>query len=148
MRIEPNPSLKGVNAYRTPGAGSTADLRLDGNEGAGPEEVRRYPDPRPLEEILAQRLKVTPEQVLVTAGGDEALDRICRAYLAPGRELIQPAPTFEMIARYARLAGAEVISVPWPQGEYPTGEVAARITERTRVVCVVSPPGPPPGQTI
>lgn len=142
MRIEPNPSIQGLSAYQTPGAGSSADLRLDGNEGAGPEELRRYPDPRPLEEFLAQRLGVDPQQVLVTAGGDEALDRVCRAYLAPGRELIQPAPTFEMIARYARLAGAEVVSVPWPRGEFPTGEVVARIGERTRVICVVSPNNP------
>ena len=142
MRIEPNPSLKGVSAYRSPGAAIKADLRLDGNEGAGPEDVRRYPDPRPLEESLAQKLGVDPRRVLVTAGGDEALDRICRAYLAPGRELIQPAPTFEMIARYARLAGAEVVSVPWPQGNYPTDEVISRINPRTRVVCVVSPNNP------
>ena len=142
MRIEPNPSLKGATAYQPPGAGSQADLRLDGNEGAGPEAIRRYPDPRPLEERLAKRLGVDPLQVLVTAGGDEALDRICRAYLAPDRELIQPAPTFEMIARYAKLAGARVVSVPWPQGEYPTDEVITRISPRTRVVCVVSPNNP------
>lgn len=142
MRIESNPPVQGVSAYRTPGTGSTADLRLDGNEGTGPEEACRYPDPRPLEELLANRLKLDPRQVLVTAGGDEALDRVCRAYLAPGRELIQPAPTFEMIARYARLSGARVVSVPWPRGEYPTGEVIARINQRTRVVCVVSPNNP------
>ncbi len=142
MRIEPNPVFQSLRAYQRPGAGPAATLRLDGNEGAGPEEVRCYPDARPLEELLAKKLGVTPRQVIVTAGGDEALDRICRAYLAPGLELIQPAPTFEMIARYAGLAGATVISVPWPRGEYPTAEVISRINERTRVVCVVSPNNP------
>ena len=142
MSIEPNPCLKRVSAYRTPGAGVQADLRLDGNEGAGPEEERRYPDPRPLEEHLANNLGVDPRRVLVTAGGDEAIDRICRAYLNPGRELIQPVPTFEMIARYAGLAGATVVSVPWPDGNYPTDEVIARINPNTRVVCVVSPNNP------
>jgi histidinol-phosphate aminotransferase len=142
MSIEPNPCLKGVSAYRTPGAGSSADLRLDGNEGAGPEEERRYPDPRPLEERLARLLGVNPRRVLVTAGGDEAIDRICRAYLAPGRELIQTTPTFVMIARYAKLAGAEVVSVPWPRDKFPTDEVISQIGPDTRVICVVSPNNP------
>lgn len=142
MTIEPNPYLKGKSAYKTPGAGSTADLRLDGNEGAGPEEERRYPDPRPLEELLAKRMGVDPRRVLVTAGGDEAIDRVCRAYLNPERELIQPAPTFEMIARYANLAGARVVSAPWPNGNFPTDEVIAKINPDTRVVCVVSPNNP------
>jgi len=142
MSIEPNPYLKGASAYRTPGAGMKAELRLDGNEGAGPEDECRYPDPRPLEELLAERLGLDPRRILVTAGGDEAIDRVCRAYLSPGRELIQPAPTFVMISRYAKLAGARVVSVPWPQGEYPTDEVIARISPDTRVVCVVSPNNP------
>ena len=142
MSIEPNPALKGASAYQTPGAGMKAGLRLDGNEGAGPEEERRYPDPRPLEEQLAQMLDVDPRRILVTAGGDEAIDRICRAYLNPGRELIQPAPTFEMISRYAKLAGAKVVSVPWPNGNYPTNEVIAEINPDTQVVCVVSPNNP------
>jgi histidinol-phosphate aminotransferase len=142
MSIEPNPALKGVQAYKTPGAGSSADLRLDGNEGAGPKEECRYPDARPLEERLAGTLDVDPRRVLVTAGGDEAIDRICRAYLNPDVELIQPTPTFEMIARYAKLAGAKVVSVPWTRGEYPTGEVIARINPNTRVICVVSPNNP------
>jgi len=142
MSIEPNPYLKGASVYKTPAAGIKAGLRLDGNEGAGPEDERRYPDPRPLEELLAKRLGVDPRRVLVTAGGDEAIDRVCRAYLAPGRELIQTAPTFEMIARYARLAGAQVVSVPWLRGDYPTDEVISRISPVTRVICVVSPNNP------
>jgi histidinol-phosphate aminotransferase len=142
MSIEPNTALKGVQAYKTPGTGVSADLRLDGNEGAGPEEERRYPDAQPLEERLAGTLDVDPRRVLVTAGGDEAIDRICRSYLNPDVELIQPTPTFEMIARYAKLAGAKVVSVPWTQEEYPTGEVIARINPDTRVICVVSPNNP------
>jgi len=142
MSIEPNPFIKEVSAYQTPGAGIKADLRLDGNEGAGSEEECRYPDPRPLQDRLAGMLGVEPRRILVTAGGDEAIDRVCRAYLSPGRELIQPAPTFAMIARYAKLAGARVVSVPWPRGDYPTDEVIARIGPDTRVVCVVSPNNP------
>ena len=60
----------------------------------------------------------------------------------PGRELILPEPTFEMLPRYARLAGAEVVSLPWLGGTYPTAAVLRRITARTAMICVVSPNNP------
>jgi len=76
-------------------------LRLDRNEGllpssdalaelahADPELLRRYPDVSALTAMLAARLGVAPERVIVTAGADEAIDRICRAFLAPGRTLL------------------------------------------------------------
>jgi histidinol-phosphate aminotransferase len=149
------PALEGVRAYRTPPPSPAVDLRLDGNEGAvppaslletlpplGPEVVRCYPDATALEALLAQRLGVQPGQVLATAGGDDAIDRICRAFLAPGRQLILPEPSFEMIGRYAALVGAEVVSVPWPGGPFPTEEIVASAGPHTAMIAVVSPNNP------
>lgn len=151
----PVPALAGTAAYAFSSAGPPIDLKLDANEGPppppdllawlssiSPDALRRYPDTGPLAEILARRNGLDPSQVIVTAGGDEALDRLCRAYLAPGRELVMPEPTFEMLGRYAKLAGAEVLGLPWKGGKYPLQEVLARITERTAMVAVVSPNNP------
>jgi histidinol-phosphate aminotransferase len=151
----PSPAVEGVKPYSVTPPPGVIDLKLDGNEGVappggllaelsalGPDVLRRYPDARPLEHLLARRLGVRPEQVLVTAGADEALDRACRAFLTPGRELIAPSPSFEMIPRYVRLAGGELIAVPWPRGDYPVGEVLSRITPRTAVIAVVTPNNP------
>jgi len=153
--LEPAPIVAGLRAYSPPRTGTPLDLHLDGNEGAGPpaelleamtrgwpESVRRYPDTRPLEARLAASVGVPPEQVLVTAGGDDALERILRATLCAGRELILPVPTFEMIERYARLAGAEVTHVPWSEGSYPVEPVLKSVTDRTAVITVVSPNSP------
>jgi histidinol-phosphate aminotransferase len=147
--------LAGVSPYEVPPLGPPVDLRLDGNEGAvppaelldelrklGSDVMRRYPSARPLEELLACRFGVDPERVLVTAGADEALDRACRAMLAPGREIVLPTPTFEMLPRYARLAGGEVVTVPWPAGPYPTNEVLRAVSERAAIIAVVSPNNP------
>jgi len=48
-----------------------------------PEVLRRYPDATAVETALAVRVGVRPERVVVTAGADEALDRICRVYAGP-----------------------------------------------------------------
>jgi histidinol-phosphate aminotransferase len=153
--IAPAPAATLVAAYAPPRAGAPVDLRLDGNEGAAPpaglldlvaaagvEAVRRYPDAAALERLLAATIGVEPSRVLVTAGADDALERLLRAVLAPGRELLLPVPTFEMIPRYARLAGAEVCEVPWLAGPLPVDELIAAGSPRTAAVAIVTPNSP------
>ena len=140
--------------YRRPAAPGPDALRLDGNEGsrpptrllaelaaAGPSLLRDYPCLDELQEDLARRLGVPAEWVVVTAGADDALDRALRSYLAPGRELLLPVPTFEMLYRFGRLAGAETVTVPWRE-RFPVAELEARVGARTGLVAVVSPNNP------
>ncbi|MES1259991.1 MAG: aminotransferase class I/II-fold pyridoxal phosphate-dependent enzyme, partial [Gemmatimonadota bacterium] len=75
-------------------------------------------------------------------GADEALERACRAVLAPGREAIITSPTFEMIPRYITLAGASAITVPWRAGTSLADGVIAAATPRTALVAIVSPNNP------
>lgn len=144
-----------ADRYAPPVLPGPIDLALDANEGPGlgidvaelvrGESARRYPSAAKLAEAIGARLGVDASRVLVTAGGDEAIDRACRAFLGGavgGREIILPVPTFEMIGRYARLAGAEVVGVPWPTGRYPVAAVVARVSERTGMIAVVSPNNP------
>lgn len=158
MRVRPSPVMHGATAYRVPRAGAPTDLHLDGNEGATPPEsllgalqdfgidvLRRYPDAAPLEAHLATRLGTSPAQVLVTAGGDDALDRACRVVLAPGRELLFPVPGFEMLARYARLVGGTVVEIPWTEHRYPTDAVLAALSPATAMIVVTSPNNPTGG---
>lgn len=153
--LTPSPFLTGVTAYSTPLASTPVDLYLNGNEGiapppavleaalkAGVEAVRRYPDNGEIESLIASFLKVSPERVAVTAGADDALARVMRAALAPGREMILPTPTFEMIERYARLAGGETVEVPWGVGPLPVDAVLNAVTERTSLITVVTPNSP------
>lgn len=153
--VVPVPALAGVTAYRTPVHGAPIDLHLDGNEGAvppvdlvdglgaaGSDLMRRYPDARALEARLAARFGLDPARVLVTAGGDDALERACRSVLTAGREMILPVPGFEMLGRFGRLAGAKVVEVPWAEGPYPRRDVLAAIGPATALIAVVSPNNP------
>lgn len=131
------------------------DLKLDSNEGPLGDNflleplpanlLRAYPSKRALEARLAQLFRITSDRVLVTCGGDDGIDRICRAFLEPGRELILPEPTFEMIGQYARMAGATIRSIPWPTGPFPTQGVLEAVSRQTAVISIVSPNNPTGG---
>lgn len=147
--------VRDVTAYGPPRPTQPIDLRLDANEGmrppaelldflaaAGPELIRRYPRAALLEQRLAERFALPRERVLATAGIDDALYRLCQATLEPGREFVLPEPTFEMLPRYAALAGGTVVSVPWWREEYPLASVLERIGPQTALIAVVSPNNP------
>lgn len=145
--------------YHVPLAAAPCDLRLDGNEGLGatpalisamgdldPELLRRYPAGAAVQEVLCARFNVSPDQLIVTAGADDALYRAAVALLGPGRAMVIATPTFEMIPRYARLARAEVREIPWTEADYPTEAViAAAEAPETGLVTLVTPNNPTGG---
>ena len=131
------------------------ELRLDRNEravppaaiaralaGVTPSLCAAYPDKQPLERALATRSDVSPDRVLVTAGGDDAIDRCCRAMLLPGSRIVMHTPSFEMIARSAVIAGGCVEPIEWLNGPFPKDAVLNAIDEDTRLVAIVSPNNP------
>ena len=153
--IEPASRLIGVAPYVPPERESADLLRLDANEGppcpqrlldalrgVSGESLRRYPQAGDLEARLARRWGIGAERVVVTAGAGDAIDRLCRVMLEPGRSILIHEPTFEMIPRYAHLAGAEVQSVPWVSGPFPLPGFLAAISPATRLVSLVSPNNP------
>jgi len=140
--------------YRRATPPDRSALRLDGNEGDMPPQLtlrslaanspgmlRDYPDLAELEGAVAARFGVNPECVVITAGADDAIDRVCRAFLEPGRELLVPTPTFEMIHRFAEMAGGTVATVPW-KSSFPVNALASRLKTDTALVAIVSPNNP------
>lgn len=137
------------------------DLRLDSNEGpaansrrlatalADAEAVRCYPDDRALTAALAARFGLPTSGVVLGAGLDELLDRICRAYLDPDRRLVTAVPCFPMLPRYTQLAGATLLGVPWQAGAFPQAELlAAAQAAGPSSVVVLTTPNNPTGLTI
>ena len=140
--------------YKGPARPEPGVLKLDGNEGNPPprtlledlatadlSQLRDYPDARPLEAEIAERLGVDPARVVVTAGADEALDRVFRAYLTPGRRLVLPVPAFEMMYRFAAVVGGEIDPVPWTNA-FPTDDVIAALGDAVSLVAIISPNNP------
>jgi histidinol-phosphate aminotransferase len=140
--------------YKRPTPRGTAATRLDGNEGRLPgtdavttlgdvsaQLLREYPSPAPLEALLAQRFGVAPESVIVTAGADDGLDRCCRAFLEPGREIVLPIPTFEMLYRFIAMAGGTPVTTEW-RDRFPADQTIALIGPATSLVAIISPNNP------
>jgi len=159
VTLSPSPILDGVKPYAPPPLPAAGTLKVDFNEGPLPDDavrsalseidtdaLRRYPDARTLTEELANTWNISPDRVLVTAGGDDALFRICRAMLDPSSSAVMTDPTFEMIPRYADLTGAELRRVPWHgdefHGEFPLDAVLKAADATTKAVFVVSPNNP------
>ena len=140
------------------GEAPPVDLFLDANEGppipaataaawagaiADPELWRRYPDQRPLQRLLARRFAVADDAVALGAGADELLDRICRAWLAPGRTLVAPVPCFVMLRQYVTQSGARLLPVPWTFGALPVAALRdACRTSGASVLAITSPNNP------
>lgn len=141
--------------YRPPTFSGSIDLDLSRNEGRprisrvdiGLEEggrlTSRYPDTSKLRGMIAERHRVTPGQILVTAGGDDALFRCFLA--ASGGTVVSTTPSFEMIRRYAEQTGSTLIEVPWWDGDFP---VADLLGNSERYMAVIVSPNNPTGSVI
>jgi histidinol-phosphate aminotransferase len=154
--------LKAREAVRTlkeyhPPLGNREGLRLDFNEntaGCSPqvlqklrqldgEALARYPVREPAERAVAAAFGVSPEELLLTNGTDEAIHLICETYLESGDEALVVVPTFAMYEIYAAATGARVVLIPAGRDfTFPTANVLAGITPKTRFIAVANPNNP------
>jgi len=155
LRVIPNPAVADMAPYTGAPVDPLIELKLDSNESLAPVppldsglpeeegwQPNRYMRTAALEARLAEIFDVDPNQVAVTTGADDGLERAFRAVCAPGREAILTVPTFEILERYTRLVGASVVPVAWWSGDFPVDEVCGRATSDTALVALVSPNNP------
>lgn len=154
--------LRAREAVRTlkeyhPPLGGRDGLRLDFNEntqGCSPrvleclrnldaETLARYPVREKGEAVVAAKLEIAADELLLTNGTDEAIHLICETYLQPGDEAIVVVPTFAMFEIYATATGARVVSILADVDfAFPTTAVLCAINSRTRFIAVANPNNP------
>lgn len=149
-------SIRTLKEYHPP-LGQRDGLRLDFNEntvGCSPrvlerlrnltgEDIVRYPVRDAVEPLVAEHLSISPEELLLTNGTDEAIHLVCETYLETGDEALIVVPTFAMFEIYASATGARVISIPAGDDfAFPTETVLSGITERTRFIAWANPNNP------
>ena len=108
----------------------------------GPEMLRDYAEPDALEADLARYAGVSPDRVLVTTGGDDALDRAFRALVEPGQEVVFAVPTFEMVPAFTRMVRARPVTVDYEWGGLPLDALREAVSPDTAMVLVISPDNP------
>ena len=154
--LKPRASIAGLSPYHSPIV-SRAGLSLDLNEsmaGCSPRvlarlrslsaaEVSLYPQREVGERLVANFLRVAPEQMLLTNGMDEALSLLFATYLGPSDELLFADPTFVMYPMLGQALGARVVRLQ--SGEdmaLPVADLLAHVSPRTRMIAIANPNNP------
>ena len=134
----------------------TPDFIVEATRQALRDGITRYGpaagDPE-LREAVAEKLSsgngiaTSPEQVLITNGGKQAIYNLFQVLLNPGDEVLLPAPYWLSYPEMAALAGAKVKLIPTQAGEgfrLDLAAVEAAIRPRSRLL-VLNSPGNPTG---
>lgn len=153
--LQPAKRIGDLNPYAPPTRDARITLTLDNNEGApidasimdvlrgiDPETLARYPDQSALEAQIAVSFGIDPSRIVITNGGDDAIDRVCRAILNPGDVMLTHTPGFVMIPRWAQLAGATNRALDWLEGDFPRDAFLDAIDDSVRLVSLISPCNP------
>lgn len=92
-----------------------------------------------------RKLDVAPEQVLVTPGCKMALALAMMAVIEPGDEVLYPDPGFPIYPSWVRGLGATPVAfrlLEKNRFQPDPGEIAAKVTSRTRAILLNSPGNP------
>lgn len=109
------------------------------------DTLRRYPQAtaEPLRLLVAERLGVSPEQVIATNGGDEALRLAITTFVDPGATFGITDPGYSLCPVLASVQGCAVEAVPMTADWSVPGDFARRLNARgAKLACVVNPHAP------
>ena len=143
-------------AYSTPAFKHQIDLRLSGNESQcvipdlaaywrqlDSGFVSQYPSHEALQDLIGDWVGVDAARIVVTAGGDDSIDRIVGNLLAGSRnKVVTHAPSFEMVSIYTDNYSGSLDVEPWLEGDFPVDELIQRIDDSTALVVLTTPNNP------
>lgn len=153
---EPRARVRAMREYHPP-LGDRKALRLDFNENTvacspavrealgriAAGDLTRYPERGPVEAVVAEYLGVTPAQIALTNGVDEAIHVLFQAFLDEGDELLLPIPTYTMYEVYSSATDAKVVSVQAEDDlQFPFVQLLASISPRTKMIAIANPNSP------
>ncbi len=165
MAIRISPDIAGITPY-SPGKpieelerelGITGSIKLASNEnprGPSPKALavlsdatktlHRYPDGggHYLRQALAERWKVSPDQIILGNGSDEIITMLTKAFLNPGDEAVMAEPSFIVYKIDVTAEHAKPVTVPLKEFRHDLPAMAKAVTARTRLVFVCNPNNP------
>lgn len=151
------PAVRQMRAYNPPLEQRIDKLRLDFNEnpiGCSPAVLRAlaglrgrsisaYPEQEKVRRHLAAHFAVTPSELLLTNGTDEALHVVVSTFVEPGDSVLLVEPTYAMYRFYAELAGARIVAPQYDSSlEFPWKDVLEALRASPRVFFLPNPNSP------
>lgn len=106
--------------------------------------LNRYPDggAHRLRRALADRYKLTPDQVILGNGSDEIIGLLVRTFLSPGDEAVMADQTFVIYKMEVTAAHGVPVVVPLKAGRHDLPAMAKAVTPRTRLLFICNPNNP------
>lgn len=107
-------------------------------------KLNRYPEGSGylLVNKLANRLGVSPQNVVLGNGSDEVIGMLTRVLLTPGDEAIMPKPSFLMYEIMVRCDGGIPVFVPLKSLSIDLDETLNYITSKTKIIFLTNPNNP------
>eukprot|EP00123_Amoebidium_parasiticum_P019604 comp27639_c0_seq1/m.47168 comp27639_c0_seq1/g.47168 ORF comp27639_c0_seq1/g.47168 comp27639_c0_seq1/m.47168 type:complete len:359 (-) comp27639_c0_seq1:353-1429(-) len=147
------PNLRHLQPYRCARDDYEEGILLDANEnsfGAAIEpdenELNRYPDPhqKDLKKLIAEFRGISPDEIFVGVGSDEAIDLLIRIVCVPGKDSIMiTPPTYGMYKVSANINDAAVQCVPLTEDfQLRVDEMLKAVTPQTKLIFLCSPGNP------
>ena len=155
-RVEPRLAVLGMPEYHPPLAARDA-LRLDFNENTvapspkvfaklqslTAEGLTIYPERHAVEKIVAAKLGLQDDEVLLTNGVDEGIHLMACAFLEHGDEAVIWTPSFFMYDVSVMMMTPGLVKVQSDDSlEFPLERFLAAITKKTKLIIVASPNNP------
>ncbi len=112
--------------------------------GSALEKLNRYPDGSGYNLInrIAEKLKVSPGNIVLGNGSDEIISMLTNTLLKPGDEVILPQPSFLIYDIMVRSAGATCVKVPLNSLSIDLEEIKKKVTPKSRMVFLCNPNNP------
>lgn len=112
--------------------------------GEASKTLHRYPDggAHRLRGALAERWKVSPDQVVLGNGSDEIIGLLVRAFLSPGDEAVMADQTFVVYKLEVTASHGVPVAVPLKDWRHDLPAMAAAVTPRTKLLFLCNPNNP------
>ncbi len=135
--------------YEAPAEGRADKIRLDFNENTtgcsaavrralarlSAKQIATYPEYEASSRKLARYFRVSPEELLLTNGGDDALRVFFDTFVEPRTDVLICEPTFPMYRYYAEIAGARVKVLRYgAKMEFPLADALGGLAEEAAFV--------------
>ena len=113
-----------------------------------PEMLAMYPEPEKLTQMIAKRLNVGNENIIITNGSDEAIKSIFEVFSKEGSKFVSVYPTFEMYRVYAEMFNMKIEMVNYEVGNVEAAftidvsKIVQAIDKETSIVALLNPNNP------
>jgi histidinol-phosphate aminotransferase len=108
------------------------------------KKINRYPDSGGyyLKSKLSDLYRISQDRIILGNGSNELIELIVRAFLTPGKQVIQASPTFLIYEKVVTGAGGKLISVPLKNFRIDLKKISESVTPKTKIIFINNPNNP------